>query len=170
MVREIVDIKNFCSITLLMALLLILIGCGAGKTMVTKPAEMNARTSTVEISETNSTVNLPDEVRVSFREKLSTLLYEEGDFEQGPGLKIEYRFIQFNPGSQFKRWFWGGIGNSGEGTMTVEAKYFDSTGNELAVIQSEGKINSGFFGGSIDFAIKKTAEEIANYTKANFLK
>lgn len=83
-------------------------------------------------------------------------------------MTIRYRFVQYNAGNQFTRWFWGGIGNAGEGTLTVEAKYFDSQGKEICVIQSEGKIGSGFFGGSFDYAMDKAAKEIVEYTKANF--
>ncbi|MBN1958526.1 MAG: hypothetical protein JXQ81_06530 [Desulfuromonadales bacterium] len=71
-----------------------------------------------------STVKVPGEVKIAFHDKLAHFLYEEeGAFERGPELKITYRFIQYNPGNQFTRWFWGCIGNAGEGTMTVEAKY-----------------------------------------------
>lgn len=47
--------------------------------------------------------------------------------------------------------------------MTVEARFLDSSDKELARIQSEGEISSGAFGGSFDFAIQKTAEEMAEY-------
>jgi hypothetical protein len=76
-----------------------------------------------------------------------------------------YRFVQFNPGSQFSRWFWGGIGSAGKGTMTVEAKFLDSNDKELVKIQSEGEIASGFLGGGFNLAIQKAAKEIAEYAK-----
>jgi len=96
------------------------------------------------------------------------LLYKEGAFQKGSELTIRYRFVQFDAGSQFTRWFLGGIGNSGEGSLTIEAKYFDMAGKELSVIQTEGRIGSGFFGGDFSFALQKAAEEIADYTKINF--
>lgn len=147
---------------------LVLAGCGAGKILVLKPAEATTRVSSVEIAEGASTVKVPDEVKKSFEEELGRLLYAEGAFQRGPDLKITYRFIQHDPGNQFTRWFWGGIGNAGEGSITVEAKYFEASDRELATIQAEGKIGSGAFGGSFDLAVQKAAEKIAEYTKQNF--
>lgn len=92
----------------------------------------------------------------------------QGKFVQGSELIITYRFVQYDPGNQFTRWFWGGIGNAGEGTITLEATYVDSFGKLLAKIQSEGKIGSGFFGRYFSLALEKAAEEIAEYTIENF--
>ncbi len=41
----------------------------------------------------------------------------------------------------------------------------DSNDKELAKIQSEGEISSGFFGGSFDYAVQQTANEVAQYAK-----
>lgn len=152
----------------LFPLIIFLGGCGAGRTMVLKPTEVRQHFSFVEISEGNSTVNIPANAKQSFCQKLEKFIYEEGGFQKGGDLKIKYRFIQFNPGSQFTRWFWGGLGSAGKGTLTVEAKYFDPTDKEVGTIQAEGEISSGAFGGSFDFAIEKCAKEIAEYTKQNF--
>jgi hypothetical protein len=149
-------------------LIVFLGGCGAGRTMVMKPTDVKQPFSSLEISEGNSTVAVPDEFKQGFAKELDKLIYEEGGFKKGSELKIKYRFIQFNPGSQFSRWMWGGLGSSGKGTLTVEAKFFDGTDKELATIQAEGEISSGAFGGSFDFAINKCATEIAEYTKQNF--
>jgi hypothetical protein len=150
---------------IILTLSLLLAGCGAGRTMVIAPAETIERFTDAEIVEDQHTVNVPSEVNSSFQAKLSQLIYGEGGFAKGPGLKIKYRFIQFNPGSQFTRWFWGGIGSAGKGTMTVEAKFLDNKDRELAKIQSEGEITSGAFGGSFDFAIQKAAAEVAEYAR-----
>lgn len=155
-------------IVLLFTGALIFAGCGAGKTLVLKPPEMKLRAVSVELSESKSTVSVPADVNSEFQEKLRQLLFEEGAFQKGTDLKIRYRFIQFNPGNQFTRWFWGGIGNAGEGSLTIETRYFDVADKKLSVIQTEGKIGSGAFGGALSFAIQKAAEEIANYTKVNF--
>ena len=127
-----------------------------------------SRVASVEAFEGNSSVSVPAEVKSEFQEKLNELLYEEGAFQKGPDLKIKYRFIQFDPGNQFTRYLLGGIGNTGEGSMTIEVKYFDAADKELATIQSEGRIGSGFFGGDFSFAVEKAAEEIAEYAKLNF--
>lgn len=140
-------------------------GCGAGRTIVMTPAETSETFSAAEIVEDKSTVSVPAEVNASFATKLAQLIYNEGGFSRGPGLTISYRFIQYNPGSQFTRWFWGGIGSAGKGTMTVEARFLDRNNRELAKIQAEGEITSGAFGGSFDYAVQKTAQEVATYAK-----
>jgi hypothetical protein len=157
--------KGIIPILVLLALTFLFSGCGAGRTMVLAPQERPVKFTAAEIIEEKATVNVPSEVNASFQANLARLLYEEGGFSKGPGLKIKYRFIQFNPGSQFTRWFWGGIGSAGKGTMTVEARFLDSNDKELAKIQSEGEITSGAFGGSFDFAVKKAAQEVAEYAK-----
>ena len=75
--------------------------------------------------------------------------------------------IQFDEGSQFQRWFFGGIGNSGEGSMHVIAEYMDGD-RKLGQTQVEGRIGSGFFGGSMSEAVDKAAEQIGNYAVTNF--
>ncbi len=86
----------------------------------------------------------------------------------GKELTLKYRFIQFQEGSQFERWFWGGIGNAGEGSITCEVLFLDPAGAEVAKIQSEGRIGSGFFGGSIHDALGKMGEEVGKYTVQHF--
>jgi hypothetical protein len=113
---------------------------------------------------------VPEEVMKTWETKLDEFLYKEGGYKKGPGLTITYRFLQYNPGDQFSRWFWGGIGNAGQGSLTVDAMYTDSSGQQLGKIQCEGVISSGFFGGDFSFAVEKAANEIAEYTKKNFAK
>lgn len=161
-------LRGYVHLSLLITGIVVLAGCGTGRTFVIKPLETKPQVSSLDVSEGNSTVSVPEEAKKAFHEKLTKFLYEEGAFQRGNDLKIKYRFIQYNTGSQFKRWFWGGIGQAGEGSMTIEAKYFDATDKELATIQSEGRIGSGFFGGDFDFALEKAAKEITEYTKQNF--
>lgn len=148
-------------------------GCGAGRTMVMKPPDSKTVASGVRVVRGQSTVVVPEEVSLRFEEQLNKRLFqaEEGKeppFAEGMDLKLVYRFIQYNEGSQFARYMLGGLGNSGEGTLTVSVCYRDSDDNELCTIQSEGKIGSGFFGGSFSSAVDRCAEEIAGYTVANF--
>ena len=49
----------------------------------------------------------------------------------------------------------------GEGSLTIESKFYDSADKELSTIQTEGRIGSGFFGGSYGEALDKAAEKIA---------
>ena len=154
-------------------LLAMAVGCGAGRTMVMNPPDRKTVAAGVEIVRGESTVVVPEEVVVRFEEQLKKRLFEaengkEAPFAKGTDLKLEYRFIQFNKGNQFSRYMWGGLGNSGEGNLTVSVCYRDSEDRELCTIQSEGKIGSGFFGGSISSAVDRCADEIAGYTAANF--
>jgi len=151
---------------LLLLFLFIITACGVGKTLVLEPPEENYRVKSVEIVEKKPTVKVPENLRKKFKKDLAKLIYQK--FQEGPELKIEYAFVQFNPGSRFTRWFWGGLGNAGEGSLTVRAAFYDSKGNTLSVIHIEGKIQSGFFGGSFDEALEKAARELAHYTIYNF--
>jgi hypothetical protein len=160
-------------ITLFVLSLLFLLGCGAGRTMVMKPPPEKVTARAVDLVEEEPTVNVPKEVREKFRENLEKALFEAKDnteprFSRGSEIEMRYRFIQFDPGDRFSRWFWGGIGNAGEGTLTVEATFCNGRGEPLSKIQSEGKISSGFFGGSFDFALDKAAREIVQFAEGNF--
>ena len=148
--------------------LMLLASCGAGRTLVMVPLSTSLRVASIEITEGPSTVTVPDDVKRGLKNKLQELLHKDGAFRKGQDLWLSYRFIQFNPGNQFTRWFWGGIGNAGEGSLTVEVKYFDGASRELSTIHADGKIGSGFFGGSFDLAAGKVAEEIADYTMRTF--
>ena len=144
-------------------------GCGSGRTLVADTPRQQAKTvSHVVIERVANTVQVPDEAEQDFEKNLRTRLYEKAGFKEGNELRIRYRFVQFDPGNQFSRWFWGGLGNTGEGSLTIEATFLDESGSQLSTIQAQGSINSGFFGGSFSLAIDKAAQEIAEYTVANF--
>ena len=96
------------------------------------------------------------------------LLLKNKSFEKGEGLHIMYHFVSKNEGSRFARWFTGGIGNCGEAKIIAKVVFKDSAGKELGSIFSEGRIGSGFFGGSSDSAVKKMAEETASFTINQF--
>ena len=147
---------------------LMLAGCGVGRAMVIKPPDAKLKVSSVQVTEWRSPVEVPSKVTSEFANKLNQYLFKEEGFQKGPELTIMYRFIQYDPGNQFTRWFFGGLGNAGEGSLTVEAKYVDATDNELATINVEGRIGSGVFGGALSNAVDKAAEKLAEYTKTNF--
>lgn len=171
MIRNFVDSwRTFDSgrVFAILVAVLIFAGCGTARTFVMEPVSTKINANTVEIVEGKSTVDVPKEVTDKFHQQLEQILYDKEKFGRGSELKITYRFIQYNKGNQFTRWMWGGIGNSGEGTLTIEAVYSDVTDKQLAKIQSEGKIGSGAFGGEFDLAINKAANAIAEYTVNNF--
>ncbi len=163
------DVRRGASILLVvLATGLTLAACGAGKTMVMEPGTEAVKASSVALREGASTVNCPPSVVALFRSRLEAQLYKPGGFTQGDDVSLTYQFVQYNPGDQFTRWFFGGLGNAGEGSITVQAVFADKSGKQLSKIMSEGKIGSGAFGGSMDFAIQKAAEEIAQYTLTTF--
>ena len=86
----------------------------------------------------------------------------------GTALTVIYTFVSHDPGNQFARWFWGGIGNAGEGTLTVHVRYLDAEQRELASTQVEGRSGSGFFGGSFREAVTRLGEDVVKFTIANF--
>jgi hypothetical protein len=145
--------------------------CGTGRTMVMEPPEAKQAFTAVTLERAADTVTVPDEFRTRFLKDIRARLYGEdgkaGPFAEGPGLVIRIKVVQFDEGNQFERWFWGGIGNAGEGSLQVLAEFYDGE-KKLAQIQTEGRIGSGFFGGSMNEAVDKAAEEIAEYAIANF--
>lgn len=134
------------------------------------PAEKKAFTA-VTLERATDTVAVPEQYRQQFLKNIRERLYgtpaEPGPFTEGEGLTIRIKVVQFDAGNQFERWFWGGIGNAGEGSLQVLAEFYEGQ-TKLANIQTEGRIGSGFFGGSMNEAVDKAAEEIAEYAIANF--
>ncbi len=151
----------------MVGIIVTLAACGTGKTMVVDAGE-SKKAASIAVVEGKSTVAVPADAEATFRKKLDELLFAKGGFLQGQDVTLTYRFVQFNEGNRMTRWFLGGIGNAGEGNLTLEVVYSDSASKPLGKIMSEGKIGSGFFGGSSDDAIEKAAEEVAAYTVTHF--
>jgi hypothetical protein len=149
----------------------ILVGCGAGRTMVMEPPTERRSFASATVENGNDAVPVPEELRSRLTQKVREGLYgtdeKAGSFKDESGLKVFIRVVQFDQGSQFQRWFWGGLGNQGEGSLHVLAEFYDGE-RKLAHIQTEGRIGSGAFGGSINSAVDKAAAEIAEYAIANF--
>jgi hypothetical protein len=138
----------------LFAIIAFLVACGAGSTVVSKPSETKLQVASVEVSEGDSKVAVPEGVKKTFSDELTKSLYQSGVFQKGNELKLKYRFMWYHPGSP-----WGALGpelgDKAEEMLRVEAKYFDSLDKEIATIRSEGKVS-------------KCANEIAEYTKRSF--
>jgi len=156
-----------------MALLLgvVLAGCGAGRTMVMEPPTEKRSFESAVVENGADTISMPDEYRARLTQKVQEGIYgtadKPGSFKNATGLKVVLRVVQFEPGNQFQRWFWGGLGNQGEGSLHVLAEFYEGD-KKLAYIQTEGRIGSGAFGGSMNSAVDKAAGEIAEYAVANF--
>lgn len=150
---------------------LLLTACGTGRTMVMEPVAEKAAFDAVKLERATDSVAVPDELRTMFIDKLRLDLFgtaeKPGPFAEGDGLTVRVKVVQFQPGSQFQRWFWGGVGNQGEASIQLLTEYFQGD-RKLANIQTEGRIGSGFFGGSVKSAVEKAASEISTYTVENF--
>lgn len=149
----------------------ILVGCGAGRTMVMEaPAERRTFASAT-VENGKDSVTMPEEFRSRLTEKVKAGLYGDaekpGSFKNETGLTIRLKVVQFDSGSQFQRWFFGGLGNQGEASLHVLAEFYEGD-KKLAHIQTEGRIGSGAFGGSVNSAVDKAAVEIVEYAIANF--
>lgn len=156
--------KSCLNFGLMTLFLITLTGCGAGKVLVLEPMHCTSQTQTIQIQPTTDTIKLDAAVANKFKKILASKMYAKEKFKPGDEITLKYRFLQLNEGNRFSRWFLGGIGNAGEGTLTVEVTYFDKNGKQIGKIQAEGKIGSGMFGGSFDNAFEKAADEIVKYT------
>ena len=151
------------------SLCMFLAACGAGSTTVMDPYTGPAyNASGAALLQMGSNVEVPDEIKEEFKKSMQKEFFEKGVFEEGTALKVEYTFVQFEAGNRFSRWFWGGIGNSGEASLTVQIDFKKPDNSSLSTINVTGKIGSGFFGGSVSSALDKAAEEAATYAAANF--
>lgn len=154
--------------TAILCLVSILAGCGTAQTIVMEPIENRTAVSGVSVISDSHNVDVPAKIVQQLQEKIEKGLYEKNGYDRSEELKIVFKFLQQDKGNQFSRWFWGGIGNTGEASLTVLVKYLDADGNELGKTQVQGRIDSGFFGGSFGEAITKAAEQVVRFTVANF--
>lgn len=148
---------------------LFLSACGAGTTTIIDGYEgEEVNLSSAILMEQESTVDVPEKIKTDFKESMDKQFFDKDLFTRGSMLQVKYTFIQFEAGSQFSRWFMGGIGNAGEASLTVKVDFSDAEGNHLSAINVGGKIGSGFFGGSVSEALNKAAKEAAEYAAASF--
>ena len=99
----------------------ILAGCGAGRTLVMEPPSERRAFAGATVVNGEDSVTVPAELRGRLTQKVQEGLYgtseKPGSFRNEPGLQIRMRVVQFEPGNQFQRWFWGGIGNISAGNQ-----------------------------------------------------
>ena len=136
--------------------------------MVIAPNTTACKAKQVTLSYENATVQVEDECVAELKRYMEDEFFgKEALFTRGEQLTVKYGFMTFDEGSQAARYFLSGLGG-GEAKMVVGAEFFDAQGNSLAKIQSEGRLGGGFFGGDAGSAIKKAAQEIADYAEATF--
>ncbi len=145
-----------------------LIGCGTSSTLVMNPVDQRVKVSGIAVNSDNHNINVPKNIETELKEKIEIGLYGEGGFTKSKELILSFKFLQHDKGNQFSRWFSGGIGNAGEASLTVQVTYHTSDGSELGKTQVQGRINSGFFGGSYSEVLSRVAEDIVSFTISNF--
>ncbi len=147
------------------------------------PRVVDLRVSALVVSESDPAVEVPENVRGLFADRLPQLLPAEGALAHD--LRIVYRFVHYDPGSRFLRSLTGREGGpsnlfgntfseKGKGAITVEATFFDSEGGALGTLQVEGTtLHQGpecEGGCPFDLAVQNAAEQVAAYVRGNFLK
>ena len=154
--------------TTLIIIAILLTACGTARTIVLEPVETTQKFTNAKLVAHNPTIEVPPVVIEKFESVIRKGLYEEGAFFEGEDLTIQYTFVSHDKGNQFARWFWGGIGNAGEGSVVVRVTYLNLAGNEITQTQVEGRIGSGFLGGSMNEAIIRAGEDIVKFTIQHF--
>ena len=159
---------KFHNIAIISVATLILQACGSGRTLVLDPVKNPHQSGGIRICSTQSSTEVPEEIKITFDTLLREKLYKEEGVKEGSETTLNYRFVQMNEGSRFKRWFLGGSGHSGEGTLTTEVTYLDKNNTVIGKIHTEGKIGSGMFGGGFSNAIETAVDQIVQYTLSTF--
>lgn len=149
------------------ALGMALAACSSAKTTVVDPTDQPMKVAAITVQEARPTVDCPPEVTAQLRDKLTAKLYKPGGFGKGNNLKLTYRVVEFDGGDGSSRWSFNNVSGKG-GKLTVEAIYTDRRGKEVAKISSAGTVGSSLMGGSLDKAIDKVTDEVADYTAKNF--
>jgi hypothetical protein len=148
------------------ALALALGACATAKTSVSQAPEVKAGYQSIQIVEEPSNVQVAPELAKDFRHELESGLFGDVGFARGEQLRLAYRIVQLDEGSRLSRAL--PAGQSGEGTLTVEVKYFNAKDKQLAATRVESKIEGGVLGGSFDSPVHKAARKVVAYTSENF--
>tara|TARA_R110000868_G_scaffold124233_9_gene328612 strand:- start:3908 stop:4408 length:501 start_codon:yes stop_codon:yes gene_type:complete len=141
---------------------------GYGSTKLVAPVTGVARSAEISVTHIKSDVEVPPNILSTFESRLNDSIYKDAGFQQGDGVKLEWSFVNFTKGSRAARYFMGGFGQTGAGKLKVRARFLDTKGIQLSVIESEGVVAGGFFGGSYGTAIKEAVREISAYAVKNY--
>lgn len=147
--------------------LFVVSACASGSTLVLEPPTNTDRFAAASVEAMPATVAVSSEMADYFRSSLEAMLFEEeGGFDKGDGLTVEYRFLQFDEGNRALRYTIGY--GAGKGGITIEVKFKDASGQQISRINVGGEIQSGLAGGSIKQALDRAAMEAAEYARINF--
>lgn len=149
--------------------LALLSACANGTTtVIAPPGQQTARPTfqTFQISQGEHSVAFDADQIALFERELRTRLAAPGGFQEGDGLMVRFRVVQYERGSQALRYIVGF--GAGRGSLTIEVVYLDSAGAELARINVGGDISVGLFGGGFGEATTRAAQEAADYAREHF--
>ena len=142
-----------------------LASCGAGSTLIIEqPQMLSYEPQAVPASFTIRSSALVDDVPrdiAAFEDRVRTKIEDAGI----TGLLIEYHFLHTGTDGKLDRWFSGG---SGRRSVTVDVVFKNMNEERLARIQAEGRFRSGLFGGSLQSALNRAADEIAAFAIETF--
>ncbi len=141
-------------------------GCGTARVIIDEPPLRQYSSSTIYTESKSTTVGVPVKLLQHFDESLNKELAKS--FSSGKGLLLEYRFLSFDEGNQVKRYLAGGVGDWGTGSLLLEATFKDSRGDFIGKIRTDGRISSGFVGGSMKSVLNQAAKELSEYAKMTF--
>lgn len=176
---ESVRSKRLLSLSFLVIILLIFIGCASmGKYSLEKPpvedvkSFINIEVNKVEVGITKDELN-PETV-TDLRAAIIEAIQKKKIYEQiGPELDVEEgtlvincKIIELDNGSKFLRWLLG-MG-AGKAYLETACQFSDKkTGRVIASGTFTGEIRGGFFGGSADQEkmAKYVAEAVARFLK-----
>lgn len=160
--------KKYLSLLAIGFFALAIQGCGAEKLTVLDPINDSEKKQSISVKEGKHTLAVPRESVDTFEKKFKEKLYKETHLTEGDDIQVVFRFIQYDEGSRFKRYLFGGLGNSGEGSLTIELVFLKRDGTQIGKVQAEGKIGSGLAGGSIDSAVESAVDVATDFIKTSF--
>ena len=158
----------------------LLIGCGAKEFRLVKAPEMPFNAfGQLEVRELRNEVKLPKELDAddqkdfeafvaSFPNRLREEFAKRGVFRvaEGKKLVVESTLIEFDPGSGSAR-YWVGMG-AGEGKIRVDVTFKDPAGKVVAQGQAVGGVSGGWGGGSLNDAMERLVDSIADFVRDNY--
>jgi len=142
--------------------------CASNHLLVQQPASSRFHAQSVTLSYQGGGAAATDDAAAYLQQKMKEAFFEkDAPFSQGNELTVRYRFVGFDRGSRMSRYFLGGLAG-GEAEMVIEAEFVAPDGKVLAKVQSQGRVQGGFFGGSSNSAIDGAVKEIHDFAVANF--
>lgn len=159
---------KFTKIVMASAVALSLSACANSSLTVERPYTGGFRTASLTIEYDTSNVPVDQEDLDYTRDRMERAFFggDEPLFTRGEGMRVRYRYIGFNEGSQALRYLTGPI--AGGSRVVLEVDFIGANGEVLSTVRGEGSVSGGFFGGSNKSGIDKAIDEVAAYAADRF--